>query len=132
VETRVLLVSDAGFNPYRVMYTTKDFARQHPDIVAKFVRASVKGWKEYLNDPGPANALIAKLNPALNPDWMHFTWQQLKDGHFIAGEDSTGAQIGQMDAKRWATMYGQLVELKVIDKPIDPTTAYTLEFIRNK
>jgi hypothetical protein len=56
----------------------------------------------------------------------------LKDGHFIAGEDSTGAQIGQMDAKRWATMYGQLVELKVIDKPIDPTTAYTLEFIRNK
>jgi NitT/TauT family transport system substrate-binding protein len=129
VETRVLLVSDAGFNPYRVMYTTKDFLRQHPEIVGKFVRASVKGWKEYLNDPAPANALIAKLNPALNPEWMQFTWQQLKDGHFVAGEDPTGAQVGQMDPKRWATMYEQLVDLKVIDKQIDPTTAYTLQFI---
>lgn len=132
VETRVLLVSDAGFNPYRVMYTTKDFARQHPEIVGKFVRASVKGWKEYLNDPAPANALIAKLNPALNPDWMQFTWQELKDGHFIAGEDPSGAQIGQMDSQRWATMYDQLVELKVIGKPIDPATAYTLQFIQSK
>jgi NitT/TauT family transport system substrate-binding protein len=130
VETRVLLVSDAGFNPYRVMYTTNDFLRQHPEIVAKFVRASVKGWKEYLNDPAPANTLIAKLNPALNPEWMQFTWQQLKDGHFVAGEDPTGAQIGQMDPKRWATMYEQLVDLKVIDKPIDPATAYTLQFIQ--
>ena len=130
VETRVLLVSDAGFNPYRVMYTTKDFVQQHPGIVAKFVRASVKGWKEYLNDPVPAHALIAKLNPALNPEWMQFTWQQLKDGHFVAGDDPTGAQIGQMDPKRWATMYDQLVDLKVIDKPIDPTTAYTLQFLQ--
>lgn len=131
VETRVLLVSDAGFNPYRVMYTTRDFLQQHPEIVAKFVRASIKGWKEYLNDPAPANAMIAKLNPALNPDWMQFTWQQLKDGHFVAGEDPTDAQIGQMDPKRWATMYDQLVDLKVIDKPIDPTTAYTLQFIQH-
>jgi NitT/TauT family transport system substrate-binding protein len=111
------------------MYTTKDFVQRHPEIVAKFVHASVKGWKEYLNDPVPANALIAKLNPALNPEWMQFTWQQLKDGHFVAGEDPTGAQIGQMDPKRWATMYEQLVDLKMIAKPINPTTAYTLQFL---
>jgi NitT/TauT family transport system substrate-binding protein len=132
VETRVLLVSDAGYAPYRVMYTTRDFVQQHPEIVARFVRASVKGWKDYLNDPGPANAMIAKLNPALNPEWMQFTWQQLRDGHFVAGEDPSGAQVGQMDPKRWTTMYEQLVDLKVIDKPFDPTTAYTLQFLQAK
>lgn len=130
VETRVLLVSDAGYSPYRVMYTTRDFVQQHPDTVGKFVRASIKGWREYLNDPAPANALIAKANPALNPEWMQFTWQQLRDGHFIAGEDPSGAQVGQMDPQRWATMYAQLVDLKVLDKPIDPTTAYTLQFLQ--
>lgn len=130
VETRVLLIKDAGYSPYRVMYTTQDYAQQHPDVVSKFVRASVKGWKEYLNDPGPANATIAKLNPALNPDWMQFTWTQLRDGHFIAGDDPSGAQIGRMDPKRWATMYEQLVDLKVIDKPIDPATVYTLQFLQ--
>ena len=130
VETRVLLTSDAGYNPYRVMYTTRAFLQQHPDIVAKFVRASLKGWGEYLNDPAPAHATIAKLNPALNPEWMRFTWTQLRDGHFIAGDDPSGAQLGQMDPKRWTTMYEQLLDLKVIDKPFDPATAYTLQFLR--
>jgi NitT/TauT family transport system substrate-binding protein len=74
--------------------------------------------------------MIAKLNPALNPEWMQFTWQQLRDGHFVAGEDPSGAQLGQFDPKRWATMYGQLVDLKVIDKPFDPTSAYTLQFLQ--
>jgi len=130
IETRVLLVSDAGYSPYRVVYTTHDFVQQHPEIVAKFVRASVKGWKDYLNDPAAAHAMIAKLNPALNPEWMQFTWQQLRDGHFVAGDDPSGAQLGQMDPARWATMYEQLVDLKVIDKPFDPATAYTLQFLQ--
>jgi len=130
VETRVLLVSDAGYSPYRVMYTTRDFLQQHPEIVAKFVRASLKGWKDYLNDPAAAHAMIARLNPALNPEWMQFTWKQLRDSHFVAGEDPSGAQLGQMDPKRWATMYEQLVDLKVIDKPFDPATAYTLQFLQ--
>jgi NitT/TauT family transport system substrate-binding protein len=132
IETRVLLVSDAGYSPYRVMYTTREYLQQHPEIVAKFVRASLKGWKDYLNDPSAAHAMIAKLNPALNAEWMKFTWQQLRDGHFVAGEDPSGAQLGQMDPKRWTTMYEQLVDLKVIDKPFDPTTAYTLQFLQTK
>jgi hypothetical protein len=35
-----------------------------------------------------------------------------------------------MDPKRWATMYEQLVDLKVIDKPFDPRAAYTLQFLQ--
>jgi NitT/TauT family transport system substrate-binding protein len=130
VETRILLISDAGYNPYRAVITTQSYVQQHPDVVAKFVRASMKGWREYLNDPAAAHAEIAKLNPALNPQWMQYTWQQLRDGHFVAGDDPSGAQIGQMDPKRWSTMYEQLVDLKVIVNPIDPATAYTLQFIQ--
>jgi NitT/TauT family transport system substrate-binding protein len=130
VETRVLLTSDAGYSPYRVMFTTRDFLQQHPDVVAKFVRASLKGWKDYLNDPAPAHAAIAKLNPALNPEWMQFSWQQLRDGNFVTGDDPSGVQLGQMDPKRWDTMYSQLLDLKVIGKPFDPSTAYTLQFLR--
>ncbi|MBZ5644503.1 MAG: ABC transporter substrate-binding protein [Acidobacteriia bacterium] len=132
IETRVLLTSDAGYSPYRVMFTTREEVQQHPEIVAKFVRASVKGWRDYLNDPAAAHAAIAKLNPALNPEWMQFTWQKLRDGHFVAGDDPSGAQFGQMDPKRWATMYEQLTDLKVLSNPIDPATAYTLQFIQGK
>ena len=129
IETRILRTSDAGYNPYRVMFTTTTYRQEHPDVVAKFVRASLKGWKDYLNDPAPAHAVIAKLNPALNPEWMQFTWQQLRDGRFVTGDDPSGAQLGQLDPKRWAKMYEQLVDLKVIEKPFDPGTAYTLQFL---
>jgi NitT/TauT family transport system substrate-binding protein len=132
IETRVLLTSDAGYNPYRVMFTTRSLLQQHPDLAIKFVRASLKGWKDYLNDPAAANSAIAKLNPALSPDWMQFSWQALREGHFVIGDDLSGAQLGRMEPERWSTMYKQLLDLKVIDKPFDPATAYTLQFVETK
>jgi NitT/TauT family transport system substrate-binding protein len=132
IETRVLLTSDAGYNPYRVMFTTGSLLQQHPDTAAKFVRASLKGWTDYLNDPAAANAAIAKLNPALSPEWMQFSWQALRDGRFVAGDDPSGAQLGRMDPERWSTMYKQLLDLKVIEKPFDPAMAYTLQFVQAK
>jgi NitT/TauT family transport system substrate-binding protein len=128
IETRVLLVSDTGYNPYRVMFTTRDLLHQHPELVAGFVRASLRGWRDYLNDPSAAHAAIAKLNPALNPEWMQFTWHALCDGRFITGDDPGGAQLGQMTAERWTTMYRQLVDLNVIEKQFDPAEAYTVQF----
>ena len=47
----------------------------------------------------------------------------------MTGDDASAAQVGRMSPSRWDTMYEQLVELKVIEKPFDPTTAYTLRFI---
>jgi NitT/TauT family transport system substrate-binding protein len=129
IATRVLLTKDAGYDPYRVMYTTRDFLAQHPDVVGKFVRASIRGWHDYLADPAAAHAMIAKLNPALTPDWMQFSWQALRDGHFVTGDDPSGAQIGQLEPKRWQDMYEKLVDLKVIEKQFDPATAYTLQFV---
>jgi NitT/TauT family transport system substrate-binding protein len=132
IETRVLLTSDAGYNPYRVMFTTRSLLQQHPDLATKFVRASLKGWKDYLNDPAAANSAIAKLNPALSPDWMQFSWQALREGHFVIGDDLSGAQLGRMEPERWSSMYKQLLDLKVIDKPFDPATAYALQFVETK
>jgi hypothetical protein len=102
------------------MFTTRDFLRQHPETVAAFVPASLRGWRDYLNDPDAAHNVIAKRNPALNPEWIRFSWQALRDGGFISGDDPSGNQVGQMTAERWTTMYNQLFDLKVIDKAFDP------------
>jgi NitT/TauT family transport system substrate-binding protein len=128
IETHFLLVSEAGFNPYRVMFTNRDFLSKHPEIVGKFVRASIRGWREYLKDPAAANQAVSKLNPALTSAWVEFSWQALRDGHFVAGEDASGALVGQMNVERWTKIYKQLLELKVIEKEIDPASAYTLQF----
>jgi NitT/TauT family transport system substrate-binding protein len=129
VDFRTILISGAGYDPYRVFFVRKDYMEQHPDLTAKFARASIKGWQEYLRDPGPANALILKLNPAQNAAQMAYTLQALKDGAFVTGPDTSGAEIGKMIPSRWAETNAQLTALGVIRKPIDPTTAYNLKFL---
>lgn len=127
---RTLLISSSGYDPYRVAFTSRDFATQHPDLVAKLVRASIRGWQAYLADPTATNALLLKLNPALNPAQEAYSAQALKDGGFIAGSDSGTAQTGHMTAERWQTLYEQLKSLGILHGSIDPTTAFTLKFVQ--
>jgi NitT/TauT family transport system substrate-binding protein len=128
-DIRTMLISETGYDPYRVFFTSQGYVRDHPEIVARFVRASLRGWRDYMIDPKEVNAEILKLNPAMTPEQMLFTWQALKDGHFISPVNEPG-KAGDLDAARWTAMYQQLSSLKVIQHPIDPSTAYTLQFIR--
>jgi NitT/TauT family transport system substrate-binding protein len=124
---RTMLISDTGYQPYRVIFTTTSFVHEHPELVAKFVRASLRGWRDYLNDSATANTEISKLNPAMSHDQMQFSTQTLKNQDFITGPDPS--QLGHFTPDRWNTMYQQLLDLKVITNPIDPKTAYTTQFL---
>jgi NitT/TauT family transport system substrate-binding protein len=126
-DVRTLLISSSGYDPYRVSFTTSDFVTRRPDLVAKFVRASIRGWQAYLSDPGPTNAYLLKLNPALNPAQEAFSAQALRDGGFITG-DTGNPQTGRMTAARWQTLYEQLKSLGILHGPVDPTNAYSLSF----
>ncbi len=65
-----LLIASDSYEPYRVMFAGNEFIAKHPDIVAKFVRASVKGWVDYLGgDPSPANKLLATKRSDLSPEF---------------------------------------------------------------
>ncbi len=128
-KVRTLLISQTGYDPYRVMVTSRPYLQQHPEIVEKFVRASLRGWRDYLQNPDAVNAVISKLNPAMSVAQMKFSSQALRDQHFIAGDAADNADLGKFDPARWASMYQQLFELKLIQKPFDPATAYTLQFM---
>jgi NitT/TauT family transport system substrate-binding protein len=127
-EVRTFLISSSGYDPYRVQFTTHDFAAQHPDFVSKFVRASIRGWQEYLRDPAPTNEYLLKLNPSLNPAQEAYTAQALRAGAFVTGDDPSGSQTGRMTAERWQSSYEQLRSLGILHGPIDPATVFSLKF----
>lgn len=127
-KVRTLLISSTGFQPYRVFFTSKDFLAQHPDEVSKFVKASIQGWQDYLQDPSKVNAELTKLNPAMSPELMAYSVQTLKAGHFVDGEGTAESHLGHFTAERWAKTYDQLHSLGLITNPIDPSTAYTAAF----
>ena len=127
-KVRTLLVSATGYQPYRVIFTSRPFMEQHPDIVEKFVKASMQGWRDYLADPTAVDAEISKLNPAMSVDQMKFSVDTLKSGLFIEGQGTADSHLGHLTPERWDTIYKQLVELGVTAKPIDPKIAYTTQF----
>lgn len=129
-EVRTLLISSSGYDPYRVAFTSREFAAQHPDLVAKFVRASIRGWRAYLSDPAATNAHLLKLNPVLNPAQEAYTAQALRDGGFVTGADASGALVGRMDPARWQITYEQLKSLGILQGAVDPATTYSLNFVQ--
>jgi NitT/TauT family transport system substrate-binding protein len=127
---KILLIKDTGYAPYRVFCCTRTYLEKNRDVVQKFVAASIRGWRDYMQDPAAADAEIAKRNPEMNKDQMEFSWKALKDGGFVSGPDASGATTGKFEAQRWTDIYQILRELNVITKDIDPTQAYTLDFAK--
>ena len=127
-EVRTLLISSSGYDPYRVQFTTRDFASRNPDVIGKFVRASIRGWREYLRNPGPTNEHLVHLNPALNPAQVAYTAQALRDGGFISGNDQSRDQLGQMTAERWLAEFDQLKALDILHAGFNPADAFALKF----
>lgn len=127
-KVKTMLISATGYQPYRVIFTSKQFVQEHPEIVAKFVKASMQGWKNYLANPSLVDGELSRLNPNMSPEQMKFSIDTLRSNHFIDGAGTPESHLGHFTPERWATTYKQLVELKVTAAPIDPSTAYTLQF----
>lgn len=130
VRMRTLLVSDSGYAAYRVFFTSRHYLAAHPDVVRRFVDASVRGWRDYLRDPTEVNTRLERLNPRLRSQEMLFTWRALNNSHFVDGGDPS--RIGVMEAARWTELYRQLLQLQILKQPFDPATAYTTQFLAGK
>lgn len=114
-DPQVFLVADEGFNPYLgVVFTRAELVAQKPELIKAFVRASRAGWRRYLDDPGPANAVMGKINPAMNAET--FAAAAAKQRPLI----EEGGKLGAMTRDRWELLGKQLTELGVIDKPNVP------------
>lgn len=117
-EAKVFLVADEGFNPYAaVIITRKTLWKENPDKVRAFVRASREGWRAYLDDPAPANAVMQKLNTTMDAET--FTAAAAAQKPLV--ENAQTKNLGMMTRERWDTLGKQLLDLGVIDKvpPLD-------------
>src|SRR5215207_11742831 len=71
---RFLSTWDAGFRAYAVLVTNRKFARERPNELRAFVRAYIRGWRDYLEgDPKPAHEAMKKANSANTDEFMMFS-----------------------------------------------------------
>jgi NitT/TauT family transport system substrate-binding protein len=116
----VFLVADEGWNPYvAVVITRRALWKENPDRVRAFVRATKEGWRAYLDDPGPSNAVMGKLNTSMDAATMVAAAAAQRP--LIENEETKQRGLGAMTRPRWETLGQQLVELGIIDRapPVD-------------
>jgi len=130
---RFLATWDADFRAYAVLVTNRRFARQHPAELKAFLRAYLKGWRDYLEgDPTPAHEAMKAANPNNTDEFMAASRQLIIDGKLVTGRDADGgpANIGRLDPARYARQIEQLEDLKILTPgKITAERAMTTEFL---
>lgn len=124
-----LLIAGDTYEPYRVMFTSREYLARNPDIVAKFVRASVRGWVDYLTgDPAPANALLVAKRSELSPEFLAYSRKAMNDYRLVVGDPARGEHAGQLTSARLGKQIALLHDLGLLDKPLKVEDVATFGF----
>jgi NitT/TauT family transport system substrate-binding protein len=128
---QVFLFADAGYDDYaNTIETTQDMVKNKPDVVQKFVDASIIGWYTYLyGDNSAANALIKKDNPDMTDDQIAFSIQAMKESGIALSGDAVTKGIGCTTDARYEDFFNKLVKAKLEPADFDYKTAYTNQFV---
>ncbi len=127
----VMLLGDNGYTGYAAMIeTTTKLVAANPDLVQRFVDASIEGWYDFLyGDPAPANALIKKDNPEQTDALLAFGREKMKEFGIVDSGDAKTGGIGAMSEQRWSDFFRQMSAQGVYPAEMDWKKAYTLQFV---
>ena len=131
---KVFLLADYGFDSYSTLIETRrDLVASKPDLVQRFVDASIIGWMNYLyGDNKAANALIKRQNPEMTDELLAYSVAKMKDYGIVDSGDAVSLGVGAMTDARMKSFYDKMVRAGVIKASIALNKAYTLQFVNKK
>jgi NitT/TauT family transport system substrate-binding protein len=125
-KVNIIYPDDYGVHFYAdSIFTTGDLIAKNPDLAARFLRATLKGWTFAVENPTAIGPLVLKYKPDANAA-LETTKMTAALPLVNTGED----YIGWMKAEVWAGMEKTLREQGVLTKTVDVTRAYTLQFLQ--
>ena len=127
----VILLADYGFNSYSTLIETRrDLIESKPDLVQRFVDASIIGWYNYIyGDNSAGNALIKKMNPEMTDDLLAYSVAKMKEYGIVDSGDSVEKGIGAMTEERITSFFDKMVRAGVVKPTVDYRKSYTLRFV---
>jgi len=131
---KVFLLADEGFSAYSTLIETRrDLVDKKPDLVRRFVDASIIGWYNYLYaDNSAANALIKKQNPEMSDDLLAYSVARMKEYGIVDSGDALTLGIGAMTDARMRDFFEKMVRAGIARPGLDYRKSYTLQFVDKK
>jgi NitT/TauT family transport system substrate-binding protein len=131
---KLFLLADQGFDAYSTLIETRrDLVAKRPDLVQRFVDASIVGWSNYLHgDNRAANALIRKQNPEMPEDLLAYSVAAMKEHGIVDSGDAVKLGIGAMTEARIKSFFDKMVRAGVVKVSVDWRRAFTTQFVNKR
>jgi NitT/TauT family transport system substrate-binding protein len=132
VKPTVLLLADLGYPPYaQTIVTTRTVLAKRRDALVRFLRATAEGWKSYLANPAPGNALVRKANPEMEDALLAYGVDKMKQFGLVTGGDAPKVGILGMTDARWQQTFEFMSGAGLAKPGTDWKQAYTLDLVRD-
>jgi NitT/TauT family transport system substrate-binding protein len=131
----VHLLADHGFSTYSTLIETRtDLVKSNPDLVQRFVDASIIGWVNFMyGDRSAANALMIKDNPEISLAEIEASVALMKQQGIVDSGEAQTQGIGAMNAARIKDFYEQMVKAGLYQaKDVDLSKVATLQFVNKQ
>jgi NitT/TauT family transport system substrate-binding protein len=128
----VFLLAEQGYPPYsEVLAVRRDTLDRRADALKRFVTASAEGWKSYLENPAPGNALIKRDNPQMTDELLAYGHAKMKQYAIVAGNDTAVFGLLTMTDKRWQQTVDFLRSAGLAKPGVDYASAWTLSIVND-
>ena len=107
----VHLLADHGFSTYSTLVEARaETVRNRPDLVQRFVDASIVGWVNYLHgNRKAANALMLKDNPEMTEAEIEASVALMKSQGIVDSGEAATRGIGAMSTARIQDFHAQMI-----------------------
>jgi len=124
-ELNLIYPDDYGIHFFAdTLFTTDDLIAGNPDLVRRFLRATLKGWTFAVENPTAIGQMVLKYAPNADAS-LEISKMTASLPLINTGEDF----IGWMKPEIWADMEKTLREQGVLTAPLDVTQVYTMQFL---
>ena len=128
----VHLLADHGFSTYSTLIEARaETVRNRPDLVQRFVDASIVGWVNFLHgNRKAANALMLKDNPEMTEAEIEASVALMKSQGIVDSGEAASRGIGAMSMARIQDFHSQMVKAGLY-KPgeVDLSKVAVMQFV---
>jgi NitT/TauT family transport system substrate-binding protein len=131
----VHLLADHGFSTYSTVIEARtDTVKDKPQLVQRFVDASILGWVNYLyGDRKAANAMMIKENPEMTEAEIEASVALMKQQGIVDSGEALRNGVGAMSTERIQDFYAQMVKAGLYKAgEVDLSKVATLQFVNKK
>ena len=124
-ELNVIFPSDYGIHEYGdCLITTDEMIEENPELVERFLRAALRGWRYAIENP--AEAAVVTSHYSESPDEVFLSASMEVQIPLIHPGDHN---VGWMRVDVWEGMHDLLMDQGLVEKPVDLDTVFSMKFL---